>query len=130
MTDLRYQSGFANHFSSEALPGTLPLGQNSPQKVAHGLYAEQISGSAFTAPRHENFRTWVYRIRPSVLQSRFEPFERGLWRGRPFQEITPSPEQLRWDPLPAAAEDVDFVEGVITMAGNGGEATWRGSAAH
>jgi homogentisate 1,2-dioxygenase len=130
LTDVRYQSGFANHFSSEALPGVLPIGQNSPQKVANGLYAEQISGSAFTAPRHENLRTWAYRIRPSVLQSRFEPFERGLWRSRPFQEVTPSPEQMRWDPIPALSDNVDFVEGVITMAGNGSDASWRGSAAH
>jgi homogentisate 1,2-dioxygenase len=130
VTDIQYQCGFANHFSSEAKPGALPVGQNSPQKVAYGLYAEQISGSAFTAPRNENLRTWAYRIRPSVLQSRFEPIERRLWRGRPFDEVPASPDQLRWDPIPQTREDVDFIDGVISMAGNGSEASWRGCAAH
>jgi homogentisate 1,2-dioxygenase len=40
---LRYQSGFGNHFASEALPGALPIGRNSPQRPAYGLYAEQFS---------------------------------------------------------------------------------------
>ena len=70
---LKYQNGFHNHFSTEALPGALPIGQNSPQKCAYGLYAEQLTGSAFTAPRHQNFRSWLYRIRPSVVQSAYQP---------------------------------------------------------
>ena len=67
-SDLEYQSGFGCHLSSEAEPHTLPVGQNSPQLVAHGLYAEQLSGTAFTCPRATNQRTWVYRIAPSVAQ--------------------------------------------------------------
>src|ERR1700733_11557531 len=69
---LSYQGGFGNHFASEAIAGTLPASQNSPQRVAHGLYAEQLSGSSFTSPRHENQRSWLYRIRPSVLHSPFQ----------------------------------------------------------
>ena len=72
-TALRYQTGFGNEFASEAVDGVLPRGQNSPQKVAHGLYAEQLSGTAFTAPRGVNRRTWLYRIRPSVAHKPFEP---------------------------------------------------------
>ena len=64
---LQYQSGFANHFATEARAGTLPVGRNSPQRVAHGLYAEQLSGTAFTAPRHANRRSWLYRIRPAAM---------------------------------------------------------------
>ena len=69
--ELRYQSGFGNEFASEAVEGVLPRGQNSPQKVAHGLYAEQLSGTAFTAPRAVNRRTWLYRMRPSVAHKPF-----------------------------------------------------------
>jgi homogentisate 1,2-dioxygenase len=71
-TSVRYQSGFSNEFASEAVEGVLPRGQNSPQRVAHGLYAEQLSGTAFTAPRVSNRRTWLYRIRPSVAHKPFE----------------------------------------------------------
>ena len=63
----RYQSGFGNEFASEAVEGALPRGRNSPQKVERGLYAELLSGTAFTAPRADNRRTWLYRRRPSVL---------------------------------------------------------------
>src|SRR5690606_552009 len=74
MADRNYMSGFGNAFATEAIPGTLPVGRNSPQKVAHGLYAEQLSGTAFTAPRGENRRSWLYRIRPAAMHGRFEPF--------------------------------------------------------
>ena len=127
---LKYQSGFGNHFESEAEPGALPQGQNSPQKAPYGLYAEQLSGSSFTATRAENLHSWLYRIRPSVLHSSFKPFPQGLWRGRPFSEHLTSPEQLRWNPLPTPAEPRDFVEGVATIAGNGDAASWRGCAMH
>ena len=70
-----YQSGFGNEFASEAVAGTLPEGRNSPQRVAHGLYAEQLSGTAFTAPRHANRRSWLYRIRPAAMHSPFTAFE-------------------------------------------------------
>src|SRR5262249_40425238 len=129
-TDLQYLSGFGNHFESEAEPGALPKGQNSPQQVAYGLYAEQLSGSSFTALRAENLRSWLYRIRPSVLHSAFKKIDCGLWRGRPFTETLTSPEQLRWHPLPLPAKPTDFIDGVATIAGNGDSASWRGSAVH
>lgn len=127
---LSYLSGFGNHFATEAVAGALPEGQNSPQKAAHGLYAEQLSGSSFTAFRHENLRSWLYRIRPSVLHGQFSACERRLLRGRPFNETLVSPNQLRWDPLPTPTEPTDFVGGLITMAGNGESASVRGSAVH
>ena len=99
-TELKYQSGFGNRFASEALANTLPHGQNSPQKVAHGLYAEGISGTAFTAPRAENRSTWFYRIRPSAKHPAFRQIDNGLLRTAPFDEVAPPPNQLRWDPLP------------------------------
>ena len=72
---LQYQSGFGNQFSSESEPGTLPMGRNSPQKVAAGLYAELVSGSAFTAPRVDNRRSWLYRRQPSVVTGAYAPLE-------------------------------------------------------
>ncbi len=129
-TTLKYQTGFGNNFSSEALPGALPLGRNSPQKAPYGLYAELLSGSAFTAPRAENRRTWVYRIRPSAMHKPFVRIDNRLLRGAPFDEMAPPPSQLRWNPLPIPVVPTDFVEGMVTMAGNGDAATQTGMAAH
>jgi len=113
-----YQSGFGNEFATEALAGALPTAQNSPQRCPYGLYAEQFSGTAFTAPRHANRRSWLYRIRPAVTHAPFRPLDRD-----PFadQEISgpPSPNQLRWDPLPLPTVPTDFVEGLLPIAGNG-----------
>src|SRR5256885_14722098 len=79
-----YMSGFGNSFETEALPGALPLGRNSPQKVNYGLYAEQLSGSPFTAPQAANQRTWLYRIRPTVRHTgRFQKVDRGQIRTAP-----------------------------------------------
>ena len=128
--DLKYLSGFGNYFSTEALPGTLPEGQNSPQHVAHGLYAEQLSGSPFTVARVENRRSWLYRIRPALLHSEFVPIEDGLVRSAPFDEISASPNQMRWDPFPIPAEPTDFVQGLISLMGNGSVADRRGCAVH
>ncbi len=116
----QYQSGFGNEFATEALPGALPVGQNSPQKVAYGLYAEQLSGTAFTAPRHQNRRSWLYRIRPSVLHKPFKQISNHLLRSAPFNELPPTPNQLRWDALPLPTEATDFVNGLTTIAGNDG----------
>lgn len=128
---LQYLSGFGNHHASEAEPGALPVGQNSPQKAPLGLYAEQLSGTAFTAPRCENQRSWLYRIRPSVLHSKFKAHASGLIESRPFNcQKAITPEQLRWNPLPALKEKKSFVEGIITLAGNGDSASVRGSAVH
>src|SRR4029077_6418551 len=117
-TSTDYQSGFANEFATEALPGTLPVGRNSPQQVAHGLYAEQISGTAFTAPRHVNRRSWLYRIRPASMHEPFAKSQSGTFHND-FDEAPVSPNQLRWDPLPVPKQATDFVEGLVTMAGNG-----------
>src|SRR5271166_3515653 len=128
-TPLHYQSGFGSEFASEALPGALPQGQNSPQRVAYGLYAEQISGTAFTAPRHANRRSWLYRLRPALSHGAFRAIEAPLLQSAPFNEVTP-PTPLRWDPLPLPAAPTDFIEGLITMAGNGDVALQSGIGIH
>jgi homogentisate 1,2-dioxygenase len=129
-TSLKYMSGFGNHFESEALPNTLPIGQNSPQKAPRGLYAEQLSGTAFSALRHENLRSWLYRIQPSVTHSSFKQVERGLIRHAPFDEVPPDPNQMRWDPLPLPTKPTNFIEGLVTICGNGGNGSVRGCATH
>ena len=113
-------SGFANHFETEAVAGALPVGRNSPQKVPYGLYTEQLSGSAFTAPRHDNRHSWLYRLRPSAGHGPYQPYAGGeKLRSGPFDEVPPTPNRLRWDPLPLPDAPVDFVDGLITYAGNG-----------
>ena len=137
-TELRYMTGFGNEFASEAIAGTLPVGQNSPQRVAHGLYAEQLSGSAFTAPRGENRRSWLYRIRPAAMHGTFSPFVTadgagGVGAGRfhnDFGDGPVTPDQLRWDPLPLPATPTDFLEGLYTVAGNGSPAAQQGAGIH
>ena len=116
---VRYMSGFANEFATEALPGALPVGRNSPQRAPYGLYAEQISGTAFTAPRHANRRSWVYRIRPAAIHEPFEPVENDRLISSFDHPPTP-PNQMRWDPLPMPSAPTDFVDGLVTMAGNAG----------
>jgi homogentisate 1,2-dioxygenase len=123
--------GFGNHFSTEAIPGALPIGRNSPQHVPFGLYAEQLSGTAFTAPRAENRRSWLYRLRPTANHAPFRPCDRDLSiRTAPFDEVPPSPNRLRWDPLPLPAEPVDFIDGLVTFGGNGDVASATGMAVH
>ncbi len=126
-----YQSGFGNSFATEALSGTLPIGRNSPQKVAHGLYAEQLSGTAFTAPRSENRRSWLYRIRPAAMHGTFEPFVQPHLHND-FGDGPVTPDQLRWNPMPLPEGDVavDFVDGLYTMAGNGSSAAMTGIGIH
>ncbi|WP_454832172.1 homogentisate 1,2-dioxygenase [Pseudoxanthomonas wuyuanensis] len=124
-----YQSGFGNHFASEAMAGTLPVGQNSPQRVAHGLYAEQLSGTAFTAPRSENRRSWLYRIRPAAMHSPFEAFDQPAFHNAFGDGLVP-PDQLRWSPLPLPEAATDFVDGLFTMAGNGSAEGQHGIGVH
>ena len=128
--ELRYMTGFGNAFATEAVPGALPRGRNSPQKVAFGLYAEQLSGTAFTAPRADNLRSWVYRIRPSVIQGRYLRTDNGLLRTAPITETDCPPEPLRWDPLAMPVGETDFVDGLVTMAASGDVAMQAGMAAH
>jgi homogentisate 1,2-dioxygenase len=130
MTKLRYQSGFGNEFASEAVAGALPKGQNSPQRPPLGLYAEGISGTPFTAPRAENRRTWLYRIRPSAMHGPHRPLAPGLLRSTPFDEAPPPPDRLRWDPLPRPKGEHDFLDGLVTMAGNGDASARLGVALH
>ena len=111
----RYLSGFGNEHATEALPGILPEGQNAPQKPPRGLYTEQISGTPFTAPRDHNRRSWLYRIRPSAAHPAFRRIDNGLIRSAPFDEATPSPNRLRWEPLPFPDEPADFMDGLVTM---------------
>jgi homogentisate 1,2-dioxygenase len=127
-----YMSGFGNGFATEAVAGTLPVGRNSPQKVAHGLYAEQLSGTAFTAPRSHNRRSWLYRIRPAAMHGPFAPFAQPRFHND-FGDGPVSPDQLRWDPLPLPQGEgagLDFVEGLYTMAGNGSPAAQQGVGIH
>ena len=127
---LQYNSGFGNEFATEAIAGALPVGQNSPQKVPYGLYAEQLSGSPFTAPRSLNRRSWAYRIRPSVMHKPYRATDQKLIRSSPFDEVPAPPNQLRWDPLPIPKEPTDFVQGWITLAGNGDSNTHTGVGIH
>jgi len=114
---LQYQSGFANELSTEALAGALPVGRNSPQRCPYGLYAEQLSGAAFTAPRGDNRRSWLYRIRPAVTHKPFRKIDNGRFLGF-FDDVAAPPSQLRWSPLPFPDKRMDFVDGIVTMAGN------------
>jgi homogentisate 1,2-dioxygenase len=125
-----YQSGFGNHFASEAVVGALPVGRNSPQRPPFGLYAEQFSTSAFTAPRAQNRRSWLYRMRPLAEHAPYEPlagFE--ALRSAPFTDPV-SPNRLRWDPLPLPEGQRDWLEGLVTYGGNGDVGAGMGVAIH
>jgi len=128
-----YMSGFGNTFETEALPGTLPVGRNSPQRIAYGLYAEQLSGSPFTAPQATNQRSWLYRIRPAVKHSgRYRKADRGLIRSAPFaREESEMPlDQRRWGPVPIPSEPLTFMTGLRTITTAGDVDTQAGMAAH
>jgi homogentisate 1,2-dioxygenase len=125
-----YQSGFANHFATEALDGALPVGRNSPQRPALGLYAEQLSGTAFTAPRDHNLRSWLYRLRPSAQHGPYQPFTQRRVRSGPFTETPPNPNRMRWDPLPMPDQPTDWVEGLTTYGGNGCADSGTGVGVH
>jgi homogentisate 1,2-dioxygenase len=127
---LRYQAGFGNTFSTEAEPGALPVGQNSPQQPPRGLIAEVFSGSAFTAPRHENLSSWLYRLRPSAMHGPFRRMAPGLLRSGPFDEVEASPNRLRWSPWPIPSEPMDFLDGLVTIAGSGDADSQHGIAVH
>jgi homogentisate 1,2-dioxygenase len=125
-----YQQGFSNHFSSEAVPGTLPVGRNSPQRTPKGLYTEVLSGSAFTAPRAENRSAWLYKLRPSAMHPAYRRIHEGEIRSGPFTEVETPPNRLRWDPPAMPAEKCDFIEGLTTIAGCGDPASQTGLAVH
>jgi len=130
-TSLAYQTGFGNGFETEALPGALPVGRNSPQRCPYGLYAEQLSGSPFTAPRTTNERSWLYRIRPTVRHwGRFRRADAGLWRTAPCAEVELPPAPLRWDKLPLPEGPQSFIEGMRTITTAGDAGAQSGIAAH
>jgi homogentisate 1,2-dioxygenase len=116
MTDpLRYMTGFGGHFESEAVPGALPKGRNSPQRPAFDLYAEQLSGTSFTAPRHENRRSWLYRMRPTADHPPFTAYDGAPLFAAPPSPAPLAPNRLRWDPPVDLPEGADFVDGLVTM---------------
>jgi len=127
---MKYQSGFGNTFSSEAAKGALPRDQNSPQRTPKGLYAEVLSGTAFTAPRAENLSSWLYRLRPSAMHAPYQRIDNGLLRSGPFAEAETPPNRLRWDPLPVPSRPTDFIDGLFTVAGSGDAASQAGIAVH
>ncbi len=119
-SERRYQSGFGNEHATEAVPGALPQGRNSPQRAPLDLYPELISGTAFTAPRHENRRTWVYRRQPSVVAGRYQAYSQPLWTTGRDRETILAPEPMRWHPIPfEEGVETDFVDGMRTLAANG-----------
>ena len=124
-----YMTGFGNHFASEAVAGALPVGRNSPQKPPFGLYAEQFSTTAFTAPRADNRRSWLYRLRPLAEHAPYEPMKGpAALRSAPFTDPV-TPNRLRWNPLPDNS-GADWLEGLVTYAGNGDVGTGSGIAVH
>ena len=130
-TNTIYNSGFGNGFETEALPGALPVGRNSPQRCAYGLYAEQLSGSPFTAPRAANERSWLYRIRPTVQHwGRMEKCDLLWWRTAPCLEVELPPAPMRWDPIPIPDSSASFIEGMHTITTAGDAGAMAGMAAH
>lgn len=131
MPKVTYQAGFGNHFQSEALKGALPRDQNNPQRAPYGLYAEQLSGTTFLAPRHENQRSWLYRIFPAARQGVFKKISDRRLKTSPFEsDGIATPEQLRWDPLPLPKKPTDFVDGLVTISGNGSHILQVGCGIH
>jgi len=128
-SDLQYMSGFGNEFATEAVAGALPQGRNSPQQAPHGLYAEVISGTAFTAPRAANRRTWMYRRQPSVVSGAYAPYEQPLWTSGAAGGADMPPDPLRWNPFPIPDTPLDFVDGVRTVVANGDVQAQSGLAA-
>lgn len=125
-----YMTGFGSHFESEAVPGALPKGRNSPQRPAFGLYAEQLSGSSFTAPRHENRRSWLYRMRPTADHRPFVAYEGAPLLAPGTSKAPLAPNRLRWDPPNDLPEGKDFVDGMATMLVNRDPSDLEGVAVH
>ena len=129
MNDPQYMTGFGNHFATEAVPGALPVGRNSPQKPPFGLYAEQLSGTAFTAPRHENRRSWMYRLRPSASHPPFARYQGAALFAPGVSDAPLAPNRLRWRPLDL--DGFDWLDSLTTMVVAGeGPQTQTGVAMH
>ncbi|MGE4348488.1 MAG: homogentisate 1,2-dioxygenase [Candidatus Berkiella sp.] len=127
--EFQYQNGFGGYLQTEALPNALPHGQNSPQKPAYSLYAEQLSGSAFTRPRSHNLRTWLYRILPSVSHLSFQPLK-NMALNQNSSQLYAIPNQLRWDPLADPTQKQSFIAGCQTLIQNGNPLLQEGAAVH
>ncbi|MBC2776801.1 homogentisate 1,2-dioxygenase [Parasphingopyxis marina] len=124
-------SGFGNDFATEAVKGALPQGRNSPQRPAFGLYAEQFSGTAFTVPRDHNRRSWLYRMRPSAMHDAFAPYPWGeAIETGPIAGDSFPPNRLRWSPMDLPESPTDWVDGLVTWAGNGDAAMLSGIGIH
>jgi homogentisate 1,2-dioxygenase len=128
--ELRYLNGFGNQFATEAVPGALPQGRNSPQRVSHGLYAELLSGAAFTAPRATNQRTWLYRRQPSVVAGGYKALSHKYLKTGAKEGVAMPPDPLRWHPVAMPAEPTDFIDGLRTVVVNGDADAQAGMAAH
>jgi homogentisate 1,2-dioxygenase len=127
---LTYQTGFGNEFATEAVAGRAACWAQFAAESAAGLYAEQFSGTAFTVPRDRNKRTWTYRIRPSVLHKPFKQIKHKAFARRHLTRVATTPNQLRWDPLPVPEDPTDFVDGIVTIAGNGDSFSQVGIGIH
>jgi homogentisate 1,2-dioxygenase len=130
VSNLKYQSGFGNEFATEAVSGALPVGRNSPQVVPYGLYAELISGTAFTAPRADNRRTWLYRRQPSVVTGKYQTYTQDLWTTGGLRGIKTPPEPMRWRLVAIPNEPTDFIDGIRTLMANGDADAQTGMATH
>jgi homogentisate 1,2-dioxygenase len=127
---LQYMTGFGGHFETEAVAGALPKGRNSPQRPAFGLYTEQLSGSSFTSPRHENRRSWLYRMRPTADHRPFVRYEGALLFAAAAPDHPVAPNRLRWDPPKDLPVATDFVDGMVTMLVNRAPEDLEGVAVH
>jgi homogentisate 1,2-dioxygenase len=126
-----YLTGFGNHHATEAVPGALPIGRNSPQHVPFGLYTEQLSGTAFTAPRAENRRSWLYRLRPAASHPPFTAYAGAPHlKSAPFTDMAANPNRLRWNPLPWPDAPTDWLDGLTTYGGNGDVGAGTGVGIH
>ena len=130
MASQGYMSGFGGHFASEAVAGALPVGRNSPQRPAFGLYAEQLSGTAFTAPRHENRRSWLYRMRPSAEHPPYRRYDGAKLFAPGTAKGALPPNRLRWDPLGLPEAPTDLIDSLVTMVGNRPPEDLEGVAVH
>jgi homogentisate 1,2-dioxygenase len=125
-----YMCGFGSHFATEAVPGALPIGRNSPQQPPFGLYAEQLSGTAFTAPRHENRRSWLYRMRPSAEHPPYQPYHGAPLFAPGTTDAPLAPNRLRWNPLAMPSQPTDLIDSMVTMMANRDPESLEGVAVH
>lgn len=126
---LQYLRGLGNELESEALPHALPIGQNSPQKCPYGLVSELVSGTTFTAPRAQNLRSYVFRIRPPVFDGRYERIDNGLFLTPPF-DMPADPNYYIWGPLAEPTRQQDILESMATIAAGGSPLSQTGMAMH